>query len=124
MVDGMHIMERGHPEEASELAVAVQVGEALNSAYPNHPWVVGFQGGGIVVRHLIIAAEVERLIGQGGFSSLLPKDKLGTPNEIRKSAIEFGGQLLETFGMKRGAWDGESQPVLPGWEKGKKKDFH
>lgn len=120
----MHILEQGYPEEASELAVALAVGEALNDAYPNHPWVVGFQGGGIVVRHLIIAAEVEKVIGKGGFSSLLPKDKLGTPKEIRRSAIEFGGQLLETFGMKRGAWDGNEQPIVPAWPHGKHKDFH
>ena len=124
MNETFHVMERGEPEEASELAIAIAVGEALNSEYPNHPWVVGFQGGGIVVRHLIIAAEVEKVIGKGGFSSLLPKDRLGTPKEIRSSAIEFGGQLLETFGMKRGAWDGDEQPIVPGWHRGKQKDFH
>lgn len=124
MHNGMHVMEHGDPEEASELAIAIAVGEALNDEYPNHPWVVGFQGGGIVVRHLIIAAEVEKVIGRGGFSSLLPRDKLGTPVEIRRSAIEFGGQLLETFGMPRGPWDGECQPVVPVWERGKQKDFH
>jgi len=124
MINGMHVMEQGEPEEASQLAIALAVGEALNEAYPNHPWVVGFQGGGIVIRHLIIAAEVEKVIGKGGFSSLLPKDKLGTAKQIRRSAIEFGGQLLESFALPRGAWDGECQPIVPAWQHGKHKDFH
>jgi hypothetical protein len=121
--DYMTVMERGDPEEASQLVLAQNVGDALNKAYPNHPWVIGFQGGGIVVRHLVIAAEVERVIGKGGFASLLPKEKLGTPKEVMKTAVEFGGQLLETFGMKRGAWHGE-QPIVPGWKRGQQKDFH
>jgi hypothetical protein len=119
----MIVMEPGDPEEASQLQIALAVGEALNDAYPNHPWVVGFQGGGIVVRHLVIAAEVERVIGRGGFSSLLPRDKLGTPKEIKRAAIEFGGQLLETFGLDRGPWQGEP-PTVPVWHRGKSKDFH
>lgn len=119
----MHVMEQGDADEASLLSIAKHVGDALNKHYPNHPWVVGFQGGAIVVRHLVIAAEVERVIGKGGFSSLLPKDKLGTPKEITRSAVEFGGQLLETFGLKRGAWHGEP-PIVPGWNRGKHKDFH
>ena len=119
----MHVMEQGDPEEASQLEVAKQVGDALNRAYPNHPWIVGFQGGGIVVRHLVIAAEVAVAIGKEGFSSLLPLDRLGTPKEINASAVEFGGQLLETFSLKRGAWDGEL-PIVPGWARGKQKDFH
>lgn len=122
-MSAMIVMDPGDPEEASELEIAVAVGEALNDAYPNHPWVVCFQGGAIVVRHLVIAAEVERVIGKGGFSSMLPRDKLGTPSEIKRSAIEFGGQLLEAFSMARGPWDGE-QPIVPVWERGKSKDFH
>lgn len=108
----MFVMERGDPEEASLLAIAKQVGDALNQHYPNHPWVVGFQGGGVVIRHLAIANAVTMEIGRDGFSSLLPKNKLGTPKEIARSAVEFGGQLLELFGMARGPWHGE-EPIVP-----------
>ena len=119
----MEIIERGEPQEASQMQIALAVGAALNAAYPNHPWLVGFQGGGIVVRHMAIAAAVERVIGKSGFASLLPADKLGTPHEIRRSAIEFGGQLLEAFGLRRGAWHGED-PIVPNWRRGKQRDFH
>jgi hypothetical protein len=111
----MHVMEHGDVEEASQLKLATDVGEALNKAYPNHPWVIGFQGGGIVVRHLAIAGAVAEVLGKEGFASLLPKHKLGTPTEIRSSAIEFGGQLLEAFDLPRGAWDGRPATVPTAW---------
>ena len=39
------VMEAGDPEELSQLELAQKVGDALNQSYPNHPWVIGFQGG-------------------------------------------------------------------------------
>ena len=109
------VIEQGDPEELTQLELAQKVGDALNKAYPNHPWVIGFQGGGIVVRHLAIAGAVAQEIGREGFSSLLPKNKLGTPDEVRASAIRFGGELLEAFGLKRGAWQGEPPTVPASW---------
>jgi len=41
----MHVMEQGDLEELSQLELAKQVGEALNKHYPDHPWIIGFQGG-------------------------------------------------------------------------------
>lgn len=108
----MQILERGDEDEASDRDLALQIGEALNKAYPDHPWTIGFQGRGLVLRHLSIASEVHRVLGQDGFSSLLPREKLGTPKEVQRTAIEFGGQLLEAFGLKRGKWDG-TLPVVP-----------
>ena len=109
------VMEAGDPEEATQLALAQKVGDSLNQAYPNHPWVIGFQGGGIVVRHLSIAGAVANALGKEGFASLLPKNKLGTPDEIRESCIRFGGELLEAFELPRGAWDGREPQVPKAW---------
>jgi hypothetical protein len=120
----LRILEHGDADEASDMALAIQIGEALNRAYPNHPWTVGFQGRGLVIRHLSIASEVMRVIGREGFSSLLPRDKLGTPKEVSHTAIEFGGMLLEAFGLKRGAWDGSIPQVPSSWVRRKHKDFH
>ena len=120
----MKILEAGDADEASDMFLAQQVGEALNKAYPNHPWVIGFQGRGLVIRHLSIASEVARVIGREGFSSLLPREKLGTPKEVTHTAMEFGGQLLEAFGLPRGAWDG-TLPVVPrAWVYRKEGAFH
>jgi hypothetical protein len=109
------VLEAGDPEELTQLELAQKVGDALNKAYPNHPWVIGFQGGGIVVRHLAIAGAVANTIGKEGFSSLLPKHRLGTPDEIRDSCITFGGELLEAFDLPRGAWDGREPTVPKAW---------
>lgn len=117
MTADIRIIEHGTPEEVSDLALAQQVGEALCRAYPNHPWIVGFQGGGLVVRHMSIANAMTFATGRDGFCSLLPRNKLGTPTELRMTVIRFGGELLEAFGLKRGPWDG-SEPVVPAaWNK-------
>ena len=73
------------------------------------------EGGGIVVRHLAIAGSVANVIGKEGFSSLLPRDKLGTPDEIRDSCVKFGGALLEAFDLPRGPWDGREPTVPKAW---------
>lgn len=125
-----HIFAKGEGEhgefdarELSDVETAKQVGDALCKHYPNHPWIVSIQGGGLVIRHLSIAAEVYRMIGREGFASLLPRTKLGTPTEVAKTAVRFGGELLEAFGLKRGAWDG-TLPVVPAaWAKGKQGQF-
>ena len=120
----MRVMEHGDADEASDLALAQVIGQALNKAYPDHPWIVGFQGRGLVIRHLSSAGEVARVLGREGFSALLPREKLRTPKQIAATATEFGGQMLEAFGLPRGKWDGRLPVVPVAWSKGKEKGFH
>jgi nitrogen fixation protein len=120
----MQVLDSGDEDEASDLMLAKEVGEALNQEYPNHPWVVSFQSHGMVIRHLAIAGEVSMKIGRDGFSALLPREKLGTPKEVVKTAREFGGQLLEAFGLKRGPWDGSTPQVPASWAHKKSKGFN
>ncbi len=118
----VRILEFGDANEFSDMQLAEYIGDELQKAYPNHPWIIGFQGGALVIRHLAIASEVSRVIGKEGFASLLPRNKLGTPKEIRKSAIEFGGQLLEAFSLPRGPWDGRL-PIVPNWKPKQAQNF-
>lgn len=118
----VHVLERGDPDESSDMALAIDIGQVLQKVYPSHPWIVGFQGRGLVLRHLGIASEVARVIGREGFSSLLPREKLGTPREARHAAIMFAGELLEAFGLARGAWDG-TPPTVPNWKRRQERDF-
>lgn len=106
-----HIIEKGDPEEESHLKIALEVGHALEKAYPNHPWVVAFQGQALLVKHMAISDEWKLATGKEGMCFLLPKNKLGTPKEITQSAITAGGQMLEAFGLKRGAWNGDRPQV-------------
>jgi hypothetical protein len=110
------VIEKGDPDEQSDMAIAMQVGDALQRHYPDHPWVVSVQGKAIIIRHLAIAAEVAAKIHREGFGAVLPKDKLGTPKEITRSAVTFGGQLLEAFQLPRGKWDGRD-PICPNWDR-------
>lgn len=110
----MHILEQGNEDEISAASLALCVGEALNKAYPDHPWLVGFQGGHIVVKHLAIEDAVHAAIGKRGFSCALPYDRLTMHKQVSDSAIRMGGQLLEQFKLPRGKWDGRD-PVVPGY---------
>lgn len=118
----VHVLERGDADEASDMKLAMEIGDVLQKEFPNHPWVVGFQSRNLVIRHLSIASEVERVIGRSGFASRLPRERLGTPKEIRASVIEFGGQLLEHFKLPRGPWDG-TLPTVPLWRHGQDGNF-
>jgi hypothetical protein len=121
----IEVLERGQPEEASNLALAKEVGDALQKAYPDHPWIVGFQGPSIVIRHMAIADCVMQAVGKEGFAAALPHSRLRTPTEIMDSAVRMGGQLLEAFGLPRGRWDGRD-PICPGWDEStpyKRKGF-
>ena len=106
------VLERGNPDELTDQELAVRIGQALEKHYPNHPWIIGFQGRGLVLRHLAIASEVARVLGREGFASLLPREKLGTAKEVTRTAVKFGGEMLEAFQLPRGAWDGRL-PVVP-----------
>src|SRR5262249_30833761 len=119
----VHILEPGDPDESSDMALAVDIGQVLQKEYPSHPWIVGFQGRGLVLRHLGIASEVARVIGREGFASLLPRERLGSPREARHAAIMFAGELLEAFALPRGQWDGEPPVVPKAWTRRKERDF-
>jgi hypothetical protein len=106
------VLEFGDADEASDMELALEIGAVLQKEYPNHPWIVGFQGRALVLRHLSIASEVARVIGREGFSTLLPRDKLGTPKEIKHAAVMFAGELLEAFQLPRKEWDG-TIPIVP-----------
>lgn len=108
----VHI-ERGDPDEVRDLELATAISQALEKAYPNHYWLVSFAGHNLIIRHLLIAAIVSVETGKDGFSSLLPRDKIGTVHEAAKVAVQFAGALLEAFKLPRGAWDGEITPQIP-----------
>ena len=120
---GMKFIEVGDPEESSYLQLAVEIWNQLNKAYPNHPWLVSFQGGAMIVKHTVINAAVAAFLKRDGFGFLMPKEKLGSHKEVVKSAVTAGGAMLELFGYRRGAWDG-SDPVIPSdWVPKQQKGF-
>jgi hypothetical protein len=107
----IEVLEKGNPEEQSDMMIAQDIGTILNRVYANHPWVIAVQSEGIIIRHLAIAHAVHRQLGRDGFASLLPRDKM-EPKQLRMTVLRFAGELLEAFGLPRGAWDGRD-PVVP-----------
>lgn len=107
----VHIIEQGEPEEASDLAQALEIGQILDKHYPNHPWMISFSGHALVIRHLAIANAVAMATGREGFGSVLPPGVV-TPKNLSTEVVKHGGMLLEAFGYPRGPWDG-SDPKVP-----------
>lgn len=112
----VRVVETGDADEASDRDLAIHIGQVLERHYPNHPFIIGFQGRGLVIRHLAIASEMARIIGREGFATLLPRDRLGTPKEVTNAAVSFAGELLEAFQLPRGAWDGRPPVVPTAWK--------
>jgi len=116
------VIEFGDADEVSDMELAMYIGDILQKEYPSHPWVVSFQSRGLILRHLSIASEVQRVIGREGFASLLPRENMTTPGEIRKNVVRFAGELLEAFDLPRGPWDGRP-PKVPDWRNGQDGNF-
>jgi hypothetical protein len=108
----VHI-EAGDADEVRDLELAKAISQALEAAFPNHYFIVSFQGHNLIVRHVLIASLITVETGKEGFGSLLPRGKIGTVHEACKVAVRFAGALLEAFKLPRGAWDGVSMPVIP-----------
>jgi len=107
------VIERGNADESSLVDLGCQIAAMLAKAYPMHPWIVAFQGGAMIVRHEHINAFAAGALKREGFGFLIPKEKLGTPKEVTRSAVIAGGAMLELFGYPRGKWDGERLPEVP-----------
>lgn len=106
----IHI-EPGDPDEAQDLARALEIGKILEQHYPNHPWVISFQSHALIIRHLPIANAVALCTGKEGFGSVLPPNMV-TAKNLTQEVVRHAGALLEAFGLPRGAWDGRD-PVVP-----------
>lgn len=106
----LHI-EPGDPEEAQDLAQALEIGKILERHYPNHPWVISFQSHALIIRHLPIANAVTMATGKEGFGSVLPPG-IVTPKNLTDNVVRFAGAMLEAFSLPRGPWDGR-EPIVP-----------
>jgi hypothetical protein len=79
------------------------VGEILNKHYPDHLWLVCWQGGALVVKNLAL----------GSHYGFIMKDD-SDYGVLSHRAVEAGGELLERAGLRRGKWDGEMPDHLEG----------
>ena len=78
---------------------AKEIAQALTTAYPNHPWAIGWAPGMTLV--------VKHLGGDARWGYTIDAAKSFSASDLKKSAVTAGGELLERMGMARGAWNGE-----------------
>ncbi len=76
------VMEEGDADEQSDMAVARQVGHALNKHYPDYLWQISVQGRGLVLRNHSISMVAAAYLRREGFSFLMPREKMSTPKDI------------------------------------------
>jgi hypothetical protein len=102
------------PHEATHLDWAIEISQQLEKHYPNHPWIVSFQGGALIVRHSLINAYAAEALKREGFGYVLPRT-VTNRREAVKGAIEAGGSMLELFHLPRGPWNGDAPKAPPEW---------
>ena len=103
----MTILQAGS-DELGLVDTAVTIGQTLTQHYPGHMWMVGWQGGSIVVRNASISTD---------YGFYIHPDQSATTSELAKKAVMYGGELLERARMKRGAWNGDFATKLDGEDK-------
>jgi hypothetical protein len=117
-------LEAGDPHEALDLEKAHEVAQTLERTYPNHPWLVSFQGRVLVVRHLAISDLVRDRLGRDGFGFVLKHLDSHSARDLAHNAVMAGGEMLEAFGLPREAWDGR-EPIVPsGWKRKEPRTFN
>jgi hypothetical protein len=120
----IRLIAHGSADEALDLQKAKEVAQTLEKHYPNHPWLISFQGRALVVRHLAISDLVRNDLGRDGFGFVLKHLSTYSASDLARNAVNAGGQMLEAFGLKRGAWKGE-EPVIPaGWKAKRPETFN
>ena len=120
----VRLIEHGDADESLDLQKAQEVAETLERHYPNHPWLVSFQGRVLVVRHIVISDMVRDLLGRDGFGFVLKHLDTSGAKDLARKAVMAGGQMLEAFRLPRGAWQGETPTIPDGWRRGKPGTFN
>ena len=120
----IRLIEPGDADEALDLQKAQEVARTLEYKYPNHPWLISFQGRALVVRHLAISDLVRNELGRDGFGFVLKHLDSYSSSDLAHNAMMAGGQMLEAFGLKRAAWKGAEPVIPPGWKFKKPSTFN
>jgi hypothetical protein len=111
------------PDEKDDEVAGLEVAQALDKHYPGHPWIVGFQGGALIIRHIDIANAVTMKTGKSGFGAVLPPHRQQSRKKTIESAVRFAGEMLEAFSMPRGKYDLANPAKCPDWKRGKTAGF-
>lgn len=98
-------IEQSAVGEAQLASLCGQIGAVLTQHYPGHFWMVGHQGGSIVVRNGYVG---------GDYGFYIHPDNSYSASDLAKKAVMYGGELLERANMRRGKANGEFATSLDG----------
>jgi hypothetical protein len=100
-----------HPIDAIDVTLAKSIGDTLEFHYPGWGWAVNVNSeqGIATVENIIISG---RLLRHYGF--LIKMDQLVTHDEIKRQAIQSGGEILERAGVARGPYRGQEINLVEG----------
>jgi len=86
---------------ASDMILAKEMADTLNTHYPGHLWAINVDGKNGV-------ANVHDLMLNGQWGYRLKLVNIYSASEFKRDVIRAGGEILERFKMRRGRFD-ESQ---------------
>lgn len=84
-------------ETQAQIDEAHAIIEALDCAYPGHPWAVRVYEGGFFIRHLDFPSN-------WGMNCRNPT-KFYSASSLKREVIRMAGEWLERANLKRGKWD-------------------
>jgi len=101
-------------DEVWDAEMARRAADILGREYPGHPWVVGYQGQALHVRHSEIDAYIAPLMRQyaKGLCYTVKHQDTDDPKVFRQMVLEAGGKMLEAFNIPRTKWIGV-EPTFP-----------
>lgn len=91
---------------ANDILMAKEMAEALHSAYPGHMWAVSVDG-------QTGFADVRNLALSGNWGFRLRLDTIYTASEFKKRVLRAGGEILERYRLRRGAFNETQYSDVP-----------
>lgn len=112
----VHHRESSILAETLDAAKATEAAGILETAYPGHPWRVGYQGHVITIHHDQVEQWVKaqfREFGRG-FCYSINWNNYPDAKVFKQQVLKGGGAMLEGFGIPRGKWVGVEPRYIPG----------
>lgn len=87
-----------HDTSANDMILAKEIGDTLHNHYPGHLWAVEVDGKNGV-------ANIRDLLVSGRMGYLLKLTTMYSASEFKRDVIRAGGEILERYRLRRGAFD-------------------
>ena|SRR5690349_1448613 len=99
--------------DVSDMALAKEIGEILEGAYPGWLWAVKIKGGILFIQSLVICEKLIGLVRNAqSMGMVVPLSKIMDDAKVRKHEIIMkAGEFLERVNQKRGAITDDAENI-------------